>query len=149
MTIVDQLKQSVGKYVSTNDFLSTTLKRDVAKEFGANVILQIKIDTNLKNIIYADIAKKSINPSEDEFLFDLGAVFQIVNVQYEDDKYIISMIGINNDIEYLKCDYFQVEKEYLQENLIDNILSNINAYSFFGKFLLLMGSNKQAIEYFE
>ncbi|CAF3503505.1 unnamed protein product [Rotaria sp. Silwood1] len=131
INIIDQLKQSVGKYVSTNGFLSTTFKRDVAEMFGANVIFEIKIETDLKNIIYGYIANMSYNPSEDEVLFDLDAIFQIIDIQYKDNKYIISMIGINNNIEYLKSDYFQIEREYLQDNLIDNILSNINAYSFF------------------
>jgi hypothetical protein len=147
--VIEQLKQSVDKYVSTNGFLSTTFKRDVAEMFGANVIFEIKIETDLNNIIYAYISKMSINPSEDEVLFDLGAIFQIKNVQYKDDKYIVSMIGINNNIDYLKSDYFLIEREYLQENLIDNILFNINAHSFFGKFLLTMGLTKQAIDYFE
>ncbi|CAF2128491.1 unnamed protein product [Rotaria magnacalcarata] len=147
--VIDQIKQSVGRHVSTNGFLSTTFKRDVAEMFGANVIFEIKIETDLKNIIYGYIARMSVNPSEDEVLFDLGAIFQIKNVQYKDDKYIVSMIGIDNNIEYLKSDYFEIEREYLQDNLIDNILSNINAYSFFGKFLLTIGSNKKAIEYFE
>ncbi|CAF4002971.1 unnamed protein product [Rotaria sordida] len=44
------------------------------------------------------------------------------------------MIANNNNIEYLKSDYFQIEREYLQDNLIDNILSNINAYLVFEKF---------------
>ncbi|CAF4013584.1 unnamed protein product [Rotaria sordida] len=147
--IIDQLKQSVGKYVSTNGFLSTTFKRDVAEMFGANVIFEINIQTDLKNIIYGYIANTSYNLSEDEVLFDLGAIFQIIDMQHKDNKYIISMIGIDNNIDYLKSDYFQTEREYLQDNLIDNILSNINAYSFFGKFLLTIGSNKKAIDYFE
>ncbi len=68
----------------------------------------------------------------------------MTDVQYRNNKYIISMIGINNNI-----DYFQIEREYLQENLIDNILSNINAHSLFGKFLSYIGSHKKAIHYFE
>ncbi|CAF4748571.1 unnamed protein product, partial [Rotaria sp. Silwood2] len=117
--------------------------------FGENVIFEIKIDTDLNNIIYGYISKTSFNASEDEVLFDLGAVFQITDVQYTNNKYIISMIGINNNIDYLKSDYFQIEREYLQENLIDNILSNINAHSLFGKFLSNIGSHKKAIDYFE
>lgn len=147
--VIDRLTQSVGKYVSTNGFLSTSLKCDVAEMFSANVIFEIRIQTDLKNIIYGYIAKMSINPSEDEVLFDLGAIFQIKDVLYKNNKYFISMIGIDNNIECLKSDYFQTEREYLQDNLIGNILSNINAYSFFGKFLLTIGSNKKAIDYFE
>lgn len=149
MTVIDQLKESVGKYVSTNGFLSTTFKRDVAEMFGANVIFQIKIETDLKNIIYAYIAKLSFNPSEDEVLFDLGAIFQITDVQLIADKYLVSLIGIDNNIEYLKNDYFQIEREYLCENSQNNILSNINAHSLFGKFLSMIGSTKKAIDYFE
>ncbi|CAM4852169.1 unnamed protein product, partial [Rotaria magnacalcarata] len=31
--VIDQIKQSVGRHVSTNGFLSTTFKRDVAEMF--------------------------------------------------------------------------------------------------------------------
>ncbi|CAF0976894.1 unnamed protein product [Adineta ricciae] len=149
LSVIDQLRQSIGKYISTNGFLSTTFKRDVAEMFSANVIFEIKIDTDLNNIVYAYVSRMSINPSEDEVLIDLGAVFQIVDVQYINKKYTISMIGVSNDIDYLKNDYFQVEREYLQENLDDNVLSNINAHSFFGKFLSIIGSHKKAIAYYE
>ncbi|CAF4262016.1 unnamed protein product [Rotaria sordida] len=105
--------------------------------FSANVIFEIKIETDLNNIIYTSITRMSINPSEDEVFFDLGVIFQITNVQYKDNRYIISMIANNNNnIEYLKSDYFQIEREYLQDNLIDNILSNINAYLVFGNFVI-------------
>ncbi|CAF4094902.1 unnamed protein product [Rotaria sordida] len=65
--------------------------------FGANVIFEIKMETDLNIIIYACIVRMSINPSEDEVLFDFGAIFQ----------------------------------------------------SIFGKFLLIIDSNKKAIDYFE
>ncbi|CAF3427090.1 unnamed protein product [Rotaria socialis] len=35
--IIDQIKQSVGRYVSTNGFLSTTFKRDVAEMFQVHI----------------------------------------------------------------------------------------------------------------
>ncbi|CAF4054517.1 unnamed protein product, partial [Rotaria sordida] len=97
VNVIDQLKQFIGKYISTNGFLSTTFKRDVGEMFGANVIFEIKMETDLNIIIYACIVRMSINPSEDEVLFDFGAIFQ----------------------------------------------------SIFGKFLLIIDSNKKAIDYFE
>ncbi|CAF1114702.1 unnamed protein product [Didymodactylos carnosus] len=146
---INQLKQSIKKYISTNGFLSTSFYRNIAETFSKNVIFEIQIDTKLNNIIYADISKMSYNIDEEEVLFDIGAIFQIIDVKMNNDKCIVSMIGINNNIEYLKNDYFQLEQKYLQENMIDNILSNINANSFFGEFLLTMGYTNKAIDYFE
>ncbi|CAF1174011.1 unnamed protein product [Didymodactylos carnosus] len=126
-TVIGQLKQSVGKYISTNEFLSTSLYHNVA-----------------------EMSVQIYNTDEDEFLFDHGAIFQIRNIRYENNKYIVSMNGINNNnIECLKSDYFQIERQYLHGNMINNILSDINANSFFGKYLLKIDSNEKAITYFE
>ncbi|CAF4544645.1 unnamed protein product, partial [Didymodactylos carnosus] len=51
---INELKQSIGKYVSTNGFLSTSLSREVGEKFSFNILSEITIDTRLqKNLIYA------------------------------------------------------------------------------------------------
>ncbi|CAF1596041.1 unnamed protein product [Didymodactylos carnosus] len=79
---IEQLKNSVGKYVSTNGFLSTSLSQSVAKMFATNVLFKTEIDYSIKNTIYADISQKSVNQHEEEVLFDLGSLFQIINAHF-------------------------------------------------------------------
>ncbi|CAF0916894.1 unnamed protein product [Didymodactylos carnosus] len=95
---IDVLKNLIGKCVSTNGFLSTSQSHQVAQLFGENVLFEIKVDTELRNIVFANIAHLSMMPDEEEVLFDLGTLFQITNVEYNenDNKWIVSMIGISD-----------------------------------------------------
>ncbi|CAF1304987.1 unnamed protein product [Didymodactylos carnosus] len=45
---IEQLKNLIGKYVSTNRFLSTSLSRDLAQIFAANVLFVIKLIQSYK-----------------------------------------------------------------------------------------------------
>ncbi|CAF1133613.1 unnamed protein product [Didymodactylos carnosus] len=142
-----QIQNCIGKYVSTNGFLSTSRNKNVAELFAANVLFHIQIDTSLNNIIYADISFLSAMTDEEEVLFDLGALFQIINVEYDNGtaKWIVSMVAVN-DVECLKNDYFERQrKNMLQTISYGSIEIDVN----FGCFLLEMGYYKKAIVYFE
>ncbi|CAF1491642.1 unnamed protein product, partial [Didymodactylos carnosus] len=143
---INQLKHSIGKNIATNGYLSTSLCRIIAEKFTANVLFKIKIDTSLKNIVYAYVSTQSAIPDEEEVLFDLGALFQIQNVeQEEENKWIVTMITINNT-EYLHDDDFVSELDRLQINTTG---LNIKCELVFGRFLTELCKYDKAIEYLE
>ncbi|CAF1582683.1 unnamed protein product, partial [Didymodactylos carnosus] len=140
---IEQLKQSRGKYISTNGFLSTSLKQEVAELFATNVMFEIKVDM-LQTFAY--IAQLSKVPDEEEVLFDLGAVFKIENVAFDGKKWVVSMIG-DNTLELLNNDYItNLRKFYLPEN--DGFANNYPDIVY-GYFLLTMGHESRGIDYFE
>jgi tetratricopeptide (TPR) repeat protein len=142
---IEQLKQSAGKYVSTNGFLSTSLSRQVAEAFATNVLFEIKISLKNKlnnHLIYAIIMEWSLIPNEEEVLFDMGALFQITDIKYETDKWIVSIVDIEYDkIDYLKNDYISTQRYKMEDGYLAKLL--------FGKFLFLIGQFDKAIEFFE
>ncbi|CAF1371238.1 unnamed protein product [Didymodactylos carnosus] len=142
---IEQIKQSIGRYVSTNGFLSTSRSREVAKIFAANVLFHIKIDTSLQNIIYADISHLSVMPDEEEVLFDLGTTFQITAVDYNDNMWIVSLVTMAN-ITSLENDFIQTER---RAKLIDLDAGDIRADSLFGIFMLELGYYTKSIEFFQ
>ena len=87
------LKQSVGKLISMNSFLSTTLYRDVATIYVGDMpgLEKVLFKINYNPMIdgfkpFADITLVSEFPQEGEILFMLGAIFQIDSVYYDDDE---------------------------------------------------------------
>ncbi|CAF5079141.1 unnamed protein product [Rotaria sp. Silwood1] len=84
---LDKLKHSVGSLTSTNSFFSTTLVKDVAKGFLIRqtakrgelkpVLFEITADSPVKSIIFADIEEYTRIKGEHEFLFNIGAVFEV------------------------------------------------------------------------
>ncbi|CAF0794152.1 unnamed protein product [Didymodactylos carnosus] len=135
---IEQLKQSVGKHISTNGYLSTSLRRDIAETFAANVLFEIIIDATMDGIVYADISQWSTISDDDEFLFDLGSTFRITNVrQDKENKWIMSMIAT----EYSKNDYIDRERQVM--------LHKQNNSVSFGHFLFTMGYRSKSIEYFQ
>ncbi|CAF1642112.1 unnamed protein product, partial [Didymodactylos carnosus] len=139
---IEQLKQSTGKYISTNGYLSTSFYRHIAELFSVNTLFKITVNTKLKNIIYADISKHSMIYDEQKVLFDLGSVFQISDITYEQNKLIVSMIGVN-DVECLKNDY----RQWLEENT-NNPTYGVFLYPdlLFGQCLTRMGHSKKSVQ---
>jgi len=98
-TELNRLEKSIGKLISINSFLSTTLYPDVASIYIGNspgcekVLLKIDFDPTLTGIKpFADITLISEFPQEGEVLFMLGAIFQIQNVYLShDDIWIIQL----------------------------------------------------------
>jgi hypothetical protein len=95
----------------------------------------------LNNIIYASISQLSIIPNAGKLLFDLGARFQITNVDYDGKKCIITMIGGNND-QSLKNDYLVLQREDARES---SIKTNLRS----GSFLTDLSHHSEAIMYFQ
>ena len=83
---VNILKNNTKNYTSMNTFLSTTLNINIAKIFAGgsdvlaeSVLFVITINTKLKKIPFVIIE----NSAEEEVLISIGAVFQIISVEFD------------------------------------------------------------------
>ncbi|CAF4746225.1 unnamed protein product, partial [Rotaria magnacalcarata] len=88
---LNDLKDNIGNLISTNSFLSTSRRLDVAMQFilGATdtdelkvILFEIEVDCQNTKITFADIDKYSQLQGEEEVLFSLGTVFCIKAVEF-------------------------------------------------------------------
>jgi tetratricopeptide (TPR) repeat protein len=102
--------------------------------YGTNVIFEIDVDTRLN--ICADIRKQSAFPDEKEIVFDLGSVFRIDDVHYDEQikRWLIKITATSNG-EQLIQDVLQLNKINRPE-------------IFFGELIYLMENYDQAKHYF-
>ncbi len=147
---VDMLKNCKGEFISINSFLSTSLDRNLAMFFitGSDisndlerVFFEIDADPQLENIKpFSNITSHSYFPDEEEVLFMIGSIFQLVHVhRNQDGIWMIRMkLCTSNDhqlkllLEHLKSEYNDGE---------NNLIS-------FGDVLLKMGRFNEAEKYY-
>ena len=142
-----RLKQSVGKLISVNSFLSTTLYPDIAKMYagGTSDLETVMFKINFNPMIdeikpFADITLISQFPQEGEILFMLGSIFQIDSVsRSKDDIWIIQFTLCNYHDEGLKSIVHYLRKESNRCEL--DLLA-------FGNVLHDMGKFEQASSYY-
>ncbi|CAF1485561.1 unnamed protein product, partial [Rotaria sp. Silwood1] len=101
---LDRLKKNIGSLISMNTFLSTSLNRNVSLIYAGDgqhrpnfesVLFIINIDTNTYKTAFADIENHSWNKSEQEILITVGAIFQIIEVEKEDNIWIAKLQACN------------------------------------------------------
>ncbi|CAF5046846.1 unnamed protein product, partial [Rotaria sp. Silwood1] len=150
---LNQLKISIGEYISINSFLSTSLNRQQAikflNEYNFSHNLQkilFEIDANpyinkLKS--FANISSKSFYSNEQEILFMFGSIFRLINIKQDNNGiWIIQMILSNHNNENLKILYDNIKNEYIDINNEISLLS-------FGNILYQMGKYDLAEKYFQ
>ncbi|CAF4649320.1 unnamed protein product [Rotaria socialis] len=114
---LDQLKGNIGRFISTNSFLSTTSDRDLSLIFSGqgqqrpqleSTLFEITIETNACETAFADIGHISWMQSENEILITLGAIFHIDSVNEDDNVWIIKLTLCNQKSEGIEqlTDYF-------------------------------------------
>ncbi|CAF4203197.1 unnamed protein product, partial [Rotaria sordida] len=148
-----RLKESIGSLISTNGFFSTTKSKSVAKIYAGigyndtkyeSLLFEIDIDTQTHaNCIFADISSYSHFADEQEVLFDLGTVFEIVSVDYNStDKYwICRMMTTSRGME--------IAEEYLTFRKSEMTGTNVDLVILFGHLLYDMGEYNRSQKYFE
>ena len=143
---INRLKTYVNHYISTNGFLSTSLRRDVAEMFAANVIFEIIVDPKQlsNNLVYAYIGTVSLIPDEEEVLFDLGATFKIIDVKHDTDKYIVSMVAAN-DIDCIKNAYVDKERELIKYPI--EVDEHFRSTYTFSMYLMHLGQYDKSISF--
>lgn len=101
---INQMLQNVGGLISMNGFFSTSRDIQQAIRFATKksqrkdaigVLLEITGDIHTDRLVFADIAKFSAFPKEQEVLFDLASVFKIIHVEFDKEKdlWLIQMNG--------------------------------------------------------
>lgn len=89
------IRENVGQYMSIQNFLSTSIDRQIGLFFAhasaassidtARLVLQINIDTRMTNTKpYGDITSLSYFPDEQEVMIMLGSIFKIEQVEYDE-----------------------------------------------------------------
>ncbi|CAF1045751.1 unnamed protein product [Adineta steineri] len=110
-TELTRLQENIDKFISMNNFLSTTNDVTAAVFFAGDgclndpdekisVLYEITIDTNVPHSIpFAKIQYKSIFQDEDEVLFSMASVFRIDNVEKYGALWIVELTLINKEDE--------------------------------------------------
>ena len=155
---LERLREGIGKLIVVNGFLSTSRKRTVAKAFagigaktdGASnssnlqpIIFEIQIDLEQHpNIILADVRHLSTHTDEEEVLFDLGAVFKIRAIKYDEvEKYWKCFMTASDEA-------LDIVKEYYDFKQMESEKTNDIEYTF-GNLLHEMGERYKSLNYFQ
>ncbi|CAF3387268.1 unnamed protein product, partial [Rotaria sp. Silwood2] len=147
---LDKLRNSEGKLISTNGFLSTSRLRQPALVFASKltkrknvvpVLFQIKLDVQQlgESISFADIAKFSQYPNEQEVLFNFSAAFRIETIQQDGPVWLINM-NASKDGETITHDYIELTRQETEEKTVSIML---------GRLMCDMGQYDKSQKYFE
>ncbi|CAF3664972.1 unnamed protein product [Rotaria sp. Silwood1] len=146
----EKLKESQGKLISTNGYLSTSRSRSQAIKFlqastnrqhVVKVLFQIEchIQQLGKSVVYADIASFSDYPQEQEVLFDLNAAFRLNSIEEQDSIQLIHM-NASNEGKKITEDYIKLTQMEIKEKSVIIV---------FGRLMCSLGQYDQSQKYFE
>ncbi|CAF3102904.1 unnamed protein product [Rotaria socialis] len=148
---LNKLIANVGVLVSVNGFFSTTRDSTIAKGFVAGasntdemktVLFEIKANSSLEKIVFADVDKYSHIGGEQEVLFSLGSVFKIDTVQWDSHQQVWKIEMTATD------DGSKNVEEYI--NSIRQEIDDISPTILFGALLVNeMGQIDKAEKYFD
>ncbi|CAF3522958.1 unnamed protein product [Rotaria sp. Silwood1] len=144
---IQLLKNSIGKYIAMNSYLSTSVNRRQALSFLDYssdlelVLFEIDADPQLKGIKpFSNITSYSYFPEEEEILFTLGSIFRIISVNRDDDElWTIRMVLVGDEHQDSNSIINQMKNEYMQQE------TNIITY---GNILRDMGKLDEAEKYY-
>lgn len=146
---VHKLKINVGKFISTNGYLSTSLSKDVALSYinpsacnENNVLFEIEYDFDkIDSIVIASVAQFSQHPSEKEILFDLDAAFEITSMTRD----------VSLNLTHIKMSVTDegatIVREHLNEIRKDMSVSSVVLV--FGRLLAQIGQYEKSQFYFD
>jgi tetratricopeptide (TPR) repeat protein len=121
---LNSLRRSIGKFISTTSFFSTSINRHEAITFLnssdiSNDLYRVLFIINadpcvVKSKSFADISSFSDLSIESEVLFMIGCVFHLINIHYDDVEQIwmIRMELCDDDEHDLKKLFNYLKKEY-------------------------------------
>ena len=114
---IEKLKRNVGGFLSFNNFLSTSLKEDVARNFvfgsEIGVLFEMQIDPTIQKfpiINIENIAYLQKDECEQELLFAMGSVFRIIRIEKEKDLYRVRLT-LSDDIDEQLAAYTKVTRD--------------------------------------
>jgi tetratricopeptide (TPR) repeat protein len=114
---IEKLKRNVGGFLSFNNFLSTSLQRDIALNFlwGSEngVLFEMQIDPTIEEFPFVNIEQISYlqkDECEQELLFAMGSVFRIVRIDKENDFYRVQLT-LSDDIDEQLAAYTKMTRD--------------------------------------
>ncbi|UJR19758.1 hypothetical protein I4U23_022892 [Adineta vaga] len=140
---IKKLQMNINQLIATNGFLSTSWSPEVARVFSANVLYEIKIDLSqdpIDTIHFANISQYSELPNEEEVLIELGATFQILDVQHNGDLWTIKLASVK-------------QEQQIKSEFIDDMKNQITTLAwteyYFGNLMMNIGQSTKALRYFQ
>ncbi|UJR12842.1 hypothetical protein I4U23_017016 [Adineta vaga] len=186
---LNYMRRNPQQFLSIRSFLSTSLDRDYAKLFAQSsdlpstgeiqrVLFQFDINTRIENSKpYASIKHLSDFSNEDEVLIGLGAIFRIIQIEFDerdqiwnavlslcsDDQYELKglMLQVKEDVGdritslgYWLCKVGEFEKarswfQWLLLNPLLDLDNRLHCYSGLGHVALALGDLDEALVNFE
>lgn len=146
---LEEFKANVGKLISINGYLSTSRSRSIATKFAATIDKQVDsvpvlfviecqhIDDD--SCVFADIAKFSNFPNEQEILFNLDSVFIVKAVDKDGDTWRICLTTTTEGRE--------ISKRYIEQ--MNREMEGNSVQIIFGSLLTRMGHYQSAQVYFK
>ncbi len=149
----EKFKANVGKLIATNSYWSTSCDDECAQRFANKsnrdadfvaVLFEIKCDLKDKNdsIILADISGSSVFSTEQEFLIDIGSVFQIEKIREETKGNIELHIELRTTEKGR-----EVAKNYIEENRRE--MEYKSPKMMLGILLKRIGEHEKSLRYFQ
>ncbi|CAF0841308.1 unnamed protein product [Rotaria sordida] len=145
----DRIKMSKGRLLAFNNFLSTSLNREVSLSFAktslqkfdlVGILFEMTITPSIPSTPFASVSDISAFASEQEILFSMHAVFRICEInQIEDRLWRIELILTSDNDQELKLLTEHIEQE----------IQASTGYHRLGELLLRMGNFEDAEEAFE
>ena len=146
----DRLKENHGKLISTNGYLSTSRLRSPALAFAkkpskrTNIVpvlfeIQCSIKELGKTVIFADIAKFSDYPKEEEVLFDLSATYKLESIEQDGEIQLIKMSATKDGVEITKSYIEHVQRE----------MESWRVIIVFGILMYKLAQYDKSVKYFE
>ncbi|CAF4971693.1 unnamed protein product [Rotaria sp. Silwood1] len=142
------LKDSIGKLISVNSFLSTSSKYEVASLYSGSfatddtlekVLFEIDADPNQIGVKpFADISEISCFKEEDEILMMVGSVFRLNKIYLGDDKiWHIEMTLCSDNVLQTTFDYMKKRYDSMNNKLLlfANVLIDLANFDDAEKYL--------------
>jgi tetratricopeptide (TPR) repeat protein len=116
---INKLKQNVGGFLSFNNFLSTSLEKDVARNFligseEIGVLFEMEIDPTIEKFPMINIELISYLKKEDceqELLFAMGSVFRIIQIQQQENNLYRVQLKLSADNDQQLAEYTRRTRE--------------------------------------
>lgn len=116
---INKLKQNVGGFLSFNNFLSTSLEKDVARNFligseEIGVLFEMQIDPTIEKFPMINIELISYLQKQDceqELLFAMGSVFRIIQIQQEEKNLYRVQLKLSADSDQQLAEYTKRTRE--------------------------------------
>jgi hypothetical protein len=105
------------------------------------VIFELELPTNLKSVVFTDISYMSKMIDEQEVLFDIGTIFIVTSVTFDnvEQNWVIRLTGTDKGRDIATKDYIDFYRERM---------SALTPTIKLGEFLIIVGQYEKARVYF-